>query len=56
MDEAGGYFLYGEDKGSFIGNGDILEGADLFYSAGACSFKRTSSLFLMSFVCERKMG
>lgn len=32
MDEAGGYFLYGEDRGSFMGNG-----ADLFYSAGTSS-------------------
>lgn len=39
MDEAGDPFLYGEDEGSFIGNGDILEGPDLFYSAGTGSFK-----------------
>lgn len=34
MDEAGEPFLYGEDGESFIGNGDILERPDLFYSAG----------------------
>lgn len=34
MDEAEEPFLYGEDGESFIGNGDILEGPDLFYSAG----------------------
>ncbi|XP_070765223.1 kinesin-associated protein 3a [Enoplosus armatus] len=33
MDEAGEPFLFGEDGGSFIGNGDILERPDLFYSA-----------------------
>ncbi|XP_071342675.1 kinesin-associated protein 3a isoform X2 [Trachinotus anak] len=33
MDEAGEPFLYGEDAESFIGNGDILERPDLFYSA-----------------------
>lgn len=34
LDEAGKPFLYGEDGESFIGNGDILERPDLFYSAG----------------------
>ncbi|XP_027145724.1 kinesin-associated protein 3a isoform X1 [Larimichthys crocea] len=33
MDEAGDHFMYGEDGESFIRNGDILEGPDLFYSA-----------------------
>ncbi|XP_044216591.1 kinesin-associated protein 3a isoform X1 [Thunnus albacares] len=33
LDEAGTPFLYGEDAESFIGNGDILERPDLFYSA-----------------------
>uniref|UniRef100_A0A3B4VKD2 Kinesin-associated protein 3a n=1 Tax=Seriola dumerili TaxID=41447 RepID=A0A3B4VKD2_SERDU len=33
MDEAGEPFLYREDGESFIGNGDILERPDLFYSA-----------------------
>ncbi|XP_038570903.1 kinesin-associated protein 3a isoform X1 [Micropterus salmoides] len=33
MDEAGEPFLFGEDGESFIGNGDILERPDLFYSA-----------------------
>ncbi|KAF3690486.1 Kinesin-associated protein 3 [Channa argus] len=33
MDEAGEPFLYEEDAESFIGNGDILDRHDLFYSA-----------------------
>nr|XP_033503908.1 kinesin-associated protein 3a isoform X3 [Epinephelus lanceolatus] len=33
MDEAEEPFLYGEDGESFIGDGDILERPDLFYSA-----------------------
>uniref|UniRef100_A0A8C4E5V0 Kinesin-associated protein 3a n=1 Tax=Dicentrarchus labrax TaxID=13489 RepID=A0A8C4E5V0_DICLA len=33
MDEAGEPFLYGEDGESFIGNADIMERPDLFYSA-----------------------
>ncbi|XP_070816255.1 kinesin-associated protein 3a [Chaetodon trifascialis] len=33
MDEAEEPFLYGEDGESFIGNGDILERPELFYSA-----------------------
>uniref|UniRef100_A0A4W6D4T1 Kinesin-associated protein 3a n=1 Tax=Lates calcarifer TaxID=8187 RepID=A0A4W6D4T1_LATCA len=33
MDEAGEPFLYGDDGESFVGNGDILERPDLFYSA-----------------------
>lgn len=39
MDEAGEPFLFGEDGESFIGNGDILERPDLFYSAGTEGFK-----------------
>lgn len=34
MDEAEEPFLYGEDGESFIGNDDILERPDLFYTAG----------------------
>jgi len=34
MDEAGQPFLYGEDGEPFIGDRDILERPDLFYSAG----------------------
>lgn len=34
MDEAEEPFLYGEDGESFIGDRDILERPDLFYSAG----------------------
>ncbi|XP_071384820.1 kinesin-associated protein 3a [Centroberyx affinis] len=33
MDEAGEPFLYGDDGEPFMGNGDILERPDLFYSA-----------------------
>lgn len=38
MDE-GEPFLFGEDAESFIGNGDILERPDLFYSPGTDGFK-----------------
>lgn len=34
MDEAGEPFLFGDDAESFIGNGEILDRPDLFYSAG----------------------
>ncbi|XP_018532192.1 kinesin-associated protein 3a isoform X1 [Lates calcarifer] len=37
MDEAGEPFLYGDDGESFVGNGDILERPDLFYSAVFCA-------------------
>ncbi|KAM4548012.1 kinesin-associated protein 3a [Odontesthes bonariensis] len=33
LDEAAEAFLYGEDGESFLGNGDVLERPDLFYSA-----------------------
>lgn len=39
MDEAEDPFLYGEDGESFMGNKDILERPDLFYSAGIEHFK-----------------
>lgn len=45
MDEAGEPFLFGEDGESFIGNGDILERPDLFYSAGTEGFKGTVPCF-----------
>lgn len=38
MDE-GEPFLFGEDAESFIGNGEILERPDLFYSPGTDGFK-----------------
>lgn len=34
MDEAGEPYLYGEDGESFMGNRDILDRRDLFYSTG----------------------
>uniref|UniRef100_G3NN13 Kinesin-associated protein 3a n=1 Tax=Gasterosteus aculeatus aculeatus TaxID=481459 RepID=G3NN13_GASAC len=37
LDEATEPFLYGEDEESFIGDGDILERPDLFYSDGIVS-------------------
>ena len=41
LDEAAEAFLYGEDGESFIGNGDVLERPDLFYTAGTESMKGT---------------
>lgn len=38
MDETGEPFLFGEDGESFIGNGEILERPDLFYTAGTRRF------------------
>lgn len=39
LDEAGEPFLFGEDGESFIGERDIMERPDLFYSPGTKSFK-----------------
>lgn len=43
MDEAGEPFMFGDDGESFIGDGDILDRPDLFYSAGTEGFN--SSLY-----------
>uniref|UniRef100_A0A8D0D6K3 Kinesin-associated protein 3a n=1 Tax=Sander lucioperca TaxID=283035 RepID=A0A8D0D6K3_SANLU len=45
MDEEGEPFVFGEDRESFIGDRDILERPDLFYSAGTEGFKGNSSLY-----------
>lgn len=42
MDEAGDPFLCGEDSESYIGGGDILERAELFYGAGTSHTKSDS--------------
>ncbi|CAK6977724.1 kinesin-associated protein 3a isoform X1 [Scomber scombrus] len=57
LDEAGTPFLYGEDGGSFIGTGDILEGADLFYSAdGILSADGTISPDFYADFQDRELG
>ncbi|XP_041646597.1 kinesin-associated protein 3a [Cheilinus undulatus] len=57
MDETGEPFMYGDDGESYIGNGDILERPDLFYSAdGIISADGTISPEFYSDFQNRDLG